>query len=168
MVTHPWPSGNTGAGRRGTPGLVSWGDITFRLGPGPRSTIPKDFYRIKNEGGFTNHLPTEPGKVSLITSWGNQQIGDDNDATVSFPKAVLLETRFDGESRQMNLNGEIVRGIKTVVNGTNKGSGHLVIGRNPIAQERFDYGDFLEVISLKSLSTIVKLKRRKEEIFKNI
>jgi hypothetical protein len=143
VVAHPWPSGNTGPDDRGTPAVIAWGHfyshadrcVVFRLGQGPRSVTPPDGH------GFKNYLPGEPGKASLVTTWGKQQLGDDNHAPVSFERAVLLETGFDGGSWQVRCNRKLL--MSSTVAGKNTGKGTLIIGRNPLViNPNLNYGDF--------------------------
>jgi hypothetical protein len=142
LVTHPWPSGNLGPERRGTPGLISWGDsansfFSLSLGPSQRSGSPPSVE------GFDNHLAKEQGKLALVMSWGANQLTNDTKHLVSFPKTVLLEASFAGGMWQIKVNGKTVAGPQPVDKPSETGKGPLVIGVNPVAgQEHLSYGDF--------------------------
>lgn len=158
IVVHPWPSGQDGPiekknnHRRGTPGVLSWGDlgsktsrkayVTLRFSPGPRSQNPPD-------GLWINHLPKYPGRASLVTCWGEKQLGDDSNTPVSLEKAILIETNYNGQQSQIRINSKI-QAESELPEGLDIGEGPLIIGRNGNKGDFFR-GDVAEIIIYKRM-----------------
>lgn len=130
-VVHAWPGGI-----KGNAGLIGWGDhesdprtgIGLRLKPGP--TVLQ--------------LPLSPGRTSIETFWATAEpLSFDDEAPVSFSRAVLLETSFDGTEWQMRLNGNELTARARVV-GTNSGKGPLTIGQ--VGDGDYFRGDIAEIV----------------------
>ncbi len=157
IVVHRLPSGQVGPLENGmdqgmgTPGLIGWGNtasaenknslVALRFGPGPRSQNPPD-------GIWKNHLPKYPGRASVVTYWGEKQIGDDLSAPVPMSKAVLLETSFDGLRCRMKLNGESLTESECAEEKHTL-EGPLTVGRTLAANGKlgdFFRGDIAEIL----------------------